>query len=805
MPDHPTPNQQQPIATAGQGGEPSHRWSWPASVLVFALALAALAPTAGDFGVTWDEPAYRYSQVISAQWWRQWASVRSWGDVQAQLDPDALLYYWPYARFGINFHPPLAGQVSLAGRAVVGSWMKDYPSRRMGSIVEFALTIAIGCHFLSRRYGPAAGLVMAGSLLFMPRLYGQAHLLDTDIPGLFLWAATALAFWNGLHEPNARRWRVLVGVLLGLAFLEKTAAVAVLLPILAWMTVACLPSAFTWKAGRAAWIDAAFTLGLMLLPLGAAFVEIQMLQRRLPPPSQADLYFQTFPRPQVAMPGAILAVPLVVWSLRRLLARRRPGSPIWGVERPALETLAAIAAFAPVVGWLGNPAWWRETIVRMTHYYTLTNDRQGALPDILILYAGQIYKYSLPWHNGWVLAAITVPPTILAAGLAGIAWGLRRVRTDRIPVYFLLHLAILPFLRMFHTPAHDGVRLLLPSFFFLAAFAGWGTVWIGRAVARRIRWGVVMTAALVLAPALVSLVRIHPYELSYYNALIGGPSGAWRRGFEMTYWYDALTPSVLEELDRKLPQGAELDFLNKKTESSMQVLNDLQALGHLRPDILLFRRSGEHFPFVLLLTQDSKATAFTRLLFAMKPWFASEPRQLDGLRVLTIADPVAVSRAWALSMLVDAPAPPRRDLPVAPEWVHAYAPILRRFWGEGLQLDDPLTFNSVVFDWARTDPEGLKAAARRIAELKPEPEDANATRLSRMLMPDGDVTPQAINKSLLGQLVAARPEALVEAVDILIAHPDAVASVLTRYGYTDPATVGGYLDRDQVEERIARP
>ena len=51
----------------------------------------------------------------------------------------------------------------------------------------------------------AVGLVMAGSLLLMPRLYGQAHLMDTDTPGLLLWAASALAFWNGLHEPAGRQ------------------------------------------------------------------------------------------------------------------------------------------------------------------------------------------------------------------------------------------------------------------------------------------------------------------------------------------------------------------------------------------------------------------------------------------------------------------------------------------------------------------------------------------------------------------------------------------------------------------------
>ena len=108
----------------------------------------------------------------------------------------------------------------------------------MASVIEFALTITIGFHFLARRYGSWVGLVMAGSLLLMPRLYGQAHLIDTDTPGLLIWSATALAFWKGLHEPHARRWRVAVGILLGLAFIEKMGAVMVLLPLLLWLIVA---------------------------------------------------------------------------------------------------------------------------------------------------------------------------------------------------------------------------------------------------------------------------------------------------------------------------------------------------------------------------------------------------------------------------------------------------------------------------------------------------------------------------------------------------------------------------------------
>ena len=96
-----------------------------------------------------------------------------------------------------------------------GRWMKDIPARRLASVFEYALTIAIGFGFLARRYGPWVGGVAAGSLLLMPRVYGDGHIAATDTPGLLLWAATALAFWKGLHEPDARRWRVAVGVLAG--------------------------------------------------------------------------------------------------------------------------------------------------------------------------------------------------------------------------------------------------------------------------------------------------------------------------------------------------------------------------------------------------------------------------------------------------------------------------------------------------------------------------------------------------------------------------------------------------------------
>ena len=298
-------------------------------------------------------------------------------------------------------------------------------------------------------------------------------------------------------------------------------------------------------------------------------------------------------------------------------------------------------------------------------------------------------------------------------------------------------------------------------------------------------------AGIVVGSAAAALIGVHPYELSYYNELIGGPRRAWARGFELSYWYDAFNGPVLRELNARLPHRAEVDFLNQK--SNTITFQELQTLGVLRRDIRLIARQTDRFPYVWLLTQDSKASAFTRLLFAMRPWFSSQPRQLGGARVASVIDPISVSRAWALQGLLDASA--MRDFePAAPDWVRRNAPWLARFWGDGLIRSYPLAVSQEALDWSRSDPDGLLAAARYIAAKRPLENDTNARRLMQLLTNESN--PKGLRHYYAQELLHARPEALVEAIQILNARPDLVARVLTHYGYTDPGTIGGYLDRD---------
>jgi hypothetical protein len=428
--------------------------------------------------------------------------------------------------------------------------------------------------------------------------------------------------------------------------------------------------------------------------------------------------------------------------------------------------------------------------------------RKGSLPPIQIFYRDRIYSYSLPWESAWVLIAITVPATLLFAAAIGLPGCLRR---DPLKRYFLLHLATLPLLRLFTIPAHDGVRLFLPTFAFLAAFCGWGSIALADQIARLLKThdnrARILVSAAILAPAAFQLALIHPYELSYYNELVGGPRNAWHRGFELTYWYDAFNPPAIRQLNAMLPKRASLAFANDL--STPPTMEELQHIGALRADLDLQGAQPE-FRYRWLLTHDSKTSAFTRLLFAMRPWYALRPRQLDGARVFTVADPVAASRAWALQLLTDAAYTGPPISPAAPEWITKNAPWFARFWGDGVEQITPIGIYEPIFDWAKSDPESLRAAARAIANSRTIGDDPQQKRLGAILKRHYDTQ---FNLHPFDILIQARPEALAEAAEILIRRGDDVRRVLTHLGYLDLVDAHrqnipqSYLDDDLTSPR----
>ncbi len=95
-------------------------------------------------------------------------------------------------------------------------------------------------------------------------------------------------------------------------------------------------------------------------------------------------------------------------------------------------------------------------------------------------------------------------------------------------------------------------------------------------------------------------------------------------------------------------------------------------------------------------------------------------------------------------------------------------------------------------EWANRDPEGLRSAAKAVATGLTRDDD-HASRLLAILKRHDPLDPPGRRAS--ERLLRGRPQALLEAVEILITRPRDVRAVLTRYPYTDEGMIDGFLDR----------
>jgi 4-amino-4-deoxy-L-arabinose transferase-like glycosyltransferase len=259
------------------------------------------------------------------------------------------------------------------------------------------------------------------------------------------------------------------------------------------------------------------------------------------------------PRPAWAMAGAGFAFGLAL--LTKIHAWLLPPIVLaWALSRlrPA-RAIAAVAAWSAVglavfgVGW---PWLWYDPLTRLRAYLGTGVVRA----TIRVQYLGQIYDdRAVPWHYPWLYFAATVPVGLQVLGVLGLVRAWRDRREDRFAL--LLTATIVLFLALFSTrvPVYDGERLFLLVFPLWAILIGLGfrEAWRWAERNARVR-GALLVALLGQGYGVVAL---HPFGLSYYNALVGGLPGAERLGLELTYWGDAIDPILLGRLAEEARPG----------------------------------------------------------------------------------------------------------------------------------------------------------------------------------------------------------------------------------------------------------
>jgi hypothetical protein len=103
-------------------------------------------------------------------------------------------------------------------------------------------------------------------------------------------------------------------------------------------------------------------------------------------------------------------------------------------------------------------------------------------------------------------------------------------------------------------PMYDGYRhflFILPPVFILGGLAI-------QAIWERLSnsWYRALTLAVLVVPGVIGLVRLHPYEYTYYNLLVGETGGAFRH-YETDFWLTCYK-ELMPQLDEAASQGATL-------------------------------------------------------------------------------------------------------------------------------------------------------------------------------------------------------------------------------------------------------
>ena len=409
------------------------------ALLVALIAFALLLGTAGDIGVTWDEPIYAVS-AESAVWWLR-TLLR---DPAAAFAPESIGRGWGLA----HEQPPLVRLVIGLGWALTREWLPLPLAHRVGNTVLAAALAGLVAHWGARTFGGRAGVFAAAALLAMPRLFFHAHLAALDLPAALLWTATAAAFWWAWPRRGIRAW-LIPALVYGLALYTKISTAIMPLALLTWGAVLVRgQGAQSWRQllGRLALLPLlGAPLSLLLWPwmLGDTATKLRWYLSYFtishPQIGQwfAGQYYMTVPwyvplliillvtpLTILAMAGAGLCVGTqadgrrtrLLWGLNIGVAvgwYLLPGRQLWDQERllmPALPFIALLAGagFAALADWCKRRAWPRWAL---------------ALMALLLLAPGVVgiarwHPYELAYYS----AVIGGPRGAAALGLESTYW-----------------------------------------------------------------------------------------------------------------------------------------------------------------------------------------------------------------------------------------------------------------------------------------------------------------------------------------------------------------------------------------------
>jgi hypothetical protein len=192
--------------------------------------------------------------------------------------------------------------------------------------------------------------------------------------------------------------------------------------------------------------------------------------------------------------------------------------------------------FAVLVTYVSWPYLWDNPIANFLAVFNRSSDN----PLILgTLFNGQgTPSNELPFTYLPTLMGITLTEPVWILFIIGVIFTIIRFWQRKIEwrsMLVILAWFIIPFLYVlvFRPAMYDGYRhflFILPPVFIvigMAFQAGYELI--------KQKWLQVLLTCLLVIPGIYGMISIHPYQYTYYNAIVGGVSGA-NRIYETDYW-----------------------------------------------------------------------------------------------------------------------------------------------------------------------------------------------------------------------------------------------------------------------------
>lgn len=256
---------------------------------------------------------------------------------------------------------------------------------------------------------------------------------------------------------------------------------------------------------------------------------------------------------------------------------------------------------APLAAFLLWWVFWPNPIGQLGHAFMTFGIGTN---NIEVLLNGSWYcsGSTVPWYYPYWYLFITTPLPILIFFLTGLCVSVYSMKKPHVVHRELITLLLLWFfvpLTRYFIPTIgviDGIRHFEEVLFPMAIFAGIGAHWVYLLLKTHFNRTILITlCSLPILYVFVINYQYHPYQITYFNEIVGGTKGAFGK-YDLDYWGTSQKEAVLW-VNAHAPKHAKVHI----------VMAAAVAGQYLRPDLVgnLNKYGYDESDFVILLNRQS--------------------------------------------------------------------------------------------------------------------------------------------------------------------------------------------------------